>query len=253
MGRKAAHNQNKKEERIILKYFTFFYPDFPKGKITESESPDFFISPGPKRKIGLELTRLTRSDSVNHKHKHNIVQVDSLEKNICEKARKTFESKLRIPIYADIFFKEGISLSKLSADKYAELIALDIYDRFFEIDLKSNFQFEINNPSAADIIHYITITYFPGVKTAYWNNSGAYLLPELTRELLQRIIATKEEKLPLYQKNLFDEYWLLIYSDSVRKSSAFNISNQVEKWNLASGFDRVFLFEVVGFRIYEIV
>lgn len=250
MMRNYPHKQNKKEERLILKYFSSVYPDFPKGKITESESPDFIIAPGPKRKLGLELTRLTRFDHNNKLHK--VVQVDSFEKIICEKARVKFESKLAIPIYVDIYFKQGIGLSKLSVDKYAELIAADIYNVFPEKDLKKIIQFEIDNPSASDILNYIAVTYFPGMTAAYWNNSGAYLLPELTKELLQQTISYKEGKLPLYQKNLFDEYWLLIYSDNLRKFTAFNISNQIESWELLSDFDRVFLFEVMDFKIYQI-
>ena len=51
-------NDKKKEEIIILELFRDQYENFPKGKLIPGESPDFILSLGPKKKIGLELTRL---------------------------------------------------------------------------------------------------------------------------------------------------------------------------------------------------
>jgi hypothetical protein len=53
----------KTEELMILKSFRECYIDFPKGMLNASESPDFILSLGPRKKIGLELTRLQRSHS----------------------------------------------------------------------------------------------------------------------------------------------------------------------------------------------
>lgn len=38
--------------------FREVYADFPKGKLTKSESPDFILSPARKQFIGIELTRV---------------------------------------------------------------------------------------------------------------------------------------------------------------------------------------------------
>jgi len=46
------------EETLILEYFRKQYPDFPKGKVIKSESPDFIIQQTRKITIGIELTRL---------------------------------------------------------------------------------------------------------------------------------------------------------------------------------------------------
>jgi hypothetical protein len=51
-------NQKKTEELVILELFRERYTDFPKGILNVSESPDFILSLGPRKKIGLELTRL---------------------------------------------------------------------------------------------------------------------------------------------------------------------------------------------------
>ncbi len=49
---------NKEEESIVFRSFKEHYPEFPRGKIIESESPDFIIQNGPKSKIGIELVQV---------------------------------------------------------------------------------------------------------------------------------------------------------------------------------------------------
>jgi hypothetical protein len=50
----------KTEEFAILEIFRDVFPDFPRGLLSPSESPDFILSLGPKKKIGIELTRLSQ-------------------------------------------------------------------------------------------------------------------------------------------------------------------------------------------------
>ena len=52
------HSSKKKEERRLLNSFRVAYEDFPKGKVIESESPDFIIKPNRKRTIGIELIQI---------------------------------------------------------------------------------------------------------------------------------------------------------------------------------------------------
>ena len=41
-----------------MQYFREKYAGFPKGKLLKSESPDFIIKHGRKKRIGIELTQL---------------------------------------------------------------------------------------------------------------------------------------------------------------------------------------------------
>ena len=52
----------KDEEKLIIHYFRKHYPDFPKGRLIPSESPDFILKISPHRSIGIELTRLATED-----------------------------------------------------------------------------------------------------------------------------------------------------------------------------------------------
>lgn len=51
-------NYKKKAESAILNLFREHYPDFPKGLLKPSESPDFILGISTKQKIGIELTSL---------------------------------------------------------------------------------------------------------------------------------------------------------------------------------------------------
>ena len=44
------------QEKVILNYFREKYADFPKGKVSKTESPDFLLEISPKKRIGIELT-----------------------------------------------------------------------------------------------------------------------------------------------------------------------------------------------------
>lgn len=46
------------EEKAAFDRFCALFPDLPKGKITQSESPDFVIKTGKRSSAGIELTRL---------------------------------------------------------------------------------------------------------------------------------------------------------------------------------------------------
>ena len=69
-----------------------------------------------------------------------------------------------------------------------------------------------------------------------------YLLKDVTNKnelsgLLSILIAQKEEKLPLYQKNILSEYWLIVSVDSLKIGLP-------EQLILNSKFDKVFLIDL---------
>jgi len=51
-------SDKKTEELVIIELFRDRFKNFPGGVLTVSESPDFILSIGPEKKLGLELTRL---------------------------------------------------------------------------------------------------------------------------------------------------------------------------------------------------
>ena len=55
-----VEDRNKKnKEKLIIDQFRQDFPEFPKGRLVASESPDFILRISPKHAIGIELVRVT--------------------------------------------------------------------------------------------------------------------------------------------------------------------------------------------------
>jgi len=57
-------SDKKINEIVIMELFRDLYPEFPKGILNATESPDFILSLGPRQKIGIELTRLNQHSPI---------------------------------------------------------------------------------------------------------------------------------------------------------------------------------------------
>ena len=83
--------------------------------------------------------------------------------------------------------------------------------------------------------------------------SHGYRPPELTRENIEFTIQSKEEKIYLYQRKRLNQLWLIITTDLSENPVNFNVDNKLANWNFKSVFNRVFLFELMGRKVYELV
>ncbi|MCF8367906.1 MAG: hypothetical protein K9G76_02600 [Bacteroidales bacterium] len=128
----------KEEEQLIIKYFRESYSDFPKGKLTNSESPDFILKLSPKKSIGIELTRLDQNEG----------------------------------------------------------------------SLKENIEFAL---------------------------------------------VRKKDKIKLYQRNVFNQLWLIIHADLIKDSKSYHIANKIANWEFSSNFDKVFLFDLFTGKIFKLI
>ena len=131
----------KTEELVILELFRDLWKDFPKGVLNVTESPDFILSLAPRKKIGIELTRL---------HLH-----------------------------------------------------LPVQDPF-----------------------------------AYENISACLQL--------------KEDKLSLYRKKRLQEYWLILSIRDPTYNPRYNLHNKLNTWKFESGYNRIFVFNVLDGGIFEL-
>ena len=81
-------------ERNILDHFIDAFPDFPKGRIFKTESPDFILALNAKNRIGIELTHLhDPAEKNNSSYTETQVNKEILNAVILKKEEK-------IPIYA---------------------------------------------------------------------------------------------------------------------------------------------------------
>jgi hypothetical protein len=134
-------NDKKQTESVIINLFREHYPDFPKGSLKPSESPDFILGITPKQKIGIELTSLH-------------------------------------PYISDI-----------------------------------------------ELLSYENIT---------------------------ACLKAKNDKLRLYRKKRLTEYWLVISVNDLPSWNRINLHNQTIIRDFDTGFNRVFLFNPINGRVFEL-
>lgn len=87
----------KEKESTTIRYFIDKYPDFPKGKLVVSESPDFIVKENSKKSIGIELTRLV--DHNNGNSFYNNIEtylIKNLNKDIISHILEQKEEKIRL-------------------------------------------------------------------------------------------------------------------------------------------------------------
>jgi len=219
--------EKKREERKFLEYFSRLYDDFPKGKIAETESPDFIVSPGPKQRLGIEITRLTQAKIENEKF--SPARVNNHENDVLQKAQKIYNlNDDTVSLFLSVAFKSDIEIDDEETVSIANEIVEDICTKTSQADPGSEFRFVVDNPRAGEYIDFIEGIHLPGIKNTAWLNAGAYQIPGFTREFLVKRIYSKEQKLPLYRRNNLSFIWLILVTDSLQRTTSFNIFNQIE-------------------------
>ena len=123
--------KKKDEEKLIIQHFRKHYPDFPKGRLIPSESPDFILKISPHRSIGIELTRLVNEEDPV------ISILVAIEKK--EAKRPTYDhmhlSELWLIIHADnVFDRIRYNLE----NKATSLLGTGSFHRVYLFDLFSN-------------------------------------------------------------------------------------------------------------------
>lgn len=85
------------------------------------------------------------------------------------------------------------------------------------------------------------------------NQTGRLLNPSELIENIQDTIAAKNEKLYLYRRKKLHRIWLLIHAETLKAEVSFNLQNKFENLNFDSGFDRVFLLDLVSDQLFELL
>jgi len=90
------------------------------------------------------------------------------------------------------------------------------------------------------------------LKTHFPLKIKGYQAPELNLENIAFTINAKNEKLKIYQQKKLNQIWLLITADLAESQVSFNLSNKLGNWNFTSGFEKIFLFELEGRKVFEL-
>ena len=67
------------------------------------------------------------------------------------------------------------------------------------------------------------------------------------------LIAKKDEKLRIYQKQQLQQYWLLITTDCLRADKNINLLNKIIHEEFESRFQQVFVLDLMRARVFPLV
>ena len=186
------------DELTNIELFRYLYEDFPPGKLIRAESPDFIVNSGPGKSLGIEITHVM--DRVHAEE----LSSDSLEnrarKGLLLYARDVFEYYSDMKLNVALYFKPGTRPQNGNIVPLAGTIARAILKRTEGKLPGESFHVHFRINRLADLLESVTIFRFPDMLESGWIDAGAYKLPGIRTEMIERSILHKEEKLRLYRR-----------------------------------------------------
>ncbi|HYW95779.1 MAG TPA: hypothetical protein VE870_09340 [Bacteroidales bacterium] len=249
---------NTREEQIMEKYsdelnnielFRYLYEDFPPGKLIRTESPDFIIKDGPRNSLGIEITHVMDE---NHAERLSSDSAENrVKKLIVSLARESFEDCSDRKLNVALYFRPGRVPKKERIIHVAGIISNAVLSRVEGRKTGESYHIHFTISELDEFLESVTIFRFPEITEADWIDAGAYTLPGLEAERIEKTITHKKEKLRIYQKKHLRYYWLLLIMDT-----ALHHDGMPEIMNLmdmsGAGFNKVFLIERRVGRLYEL-
>ena len=239
-GMKEA--RGKRTEEFHLRRFMECFPEFPDGKLTLSEHPDFLLETSDAI-IGIEHTRYIRSD---------LGAKESVENVALWLASQSYESKGYPLVEVHVLWDFHEKLTKRTMHQF-----IDTLREFVARHLP--------RPGDEVIIRYphwawkqlpreimsLTISRRRTMDSNFWVSSRGGFVPELTPADLHGIIRKKEGKVSSYQRNC-SQVWLLIVANGFEPSTHCDLAPQIEGVQFETDFDRLFFLHSFAGRVVEL-
>ncbi len=241
----------KQLEILLLQYFRECYPDFPKGKIIPSESPDFIIKLKNKNNIGIELTRLNPintklADEMEHEQNNIHEQIINLAKSI-------FEDKSALRLFVKFLFSEKNRIKPKSELVVAVKAVNAIREAIKDTKQENFFYISVHEDALPAAIEEILIVNHPVLNNSIWEPSNNLGISLNILDDIQKSLSKKDEKLKLYQKQRLNSYWLLITSDTLKSFKNFNMVDKITNHIFNTRFQQVFLFDIIKSSVIQLV
>lgn len=241
----------KQLEVLLIQYFRDCYPDFPKGKIVPSESPDFIITLKSRNSLGIELTRL---NPLNAK----APDADEILKNLIREeiirlTKSLFEGTSSLQLFVKFLFTENMPVKPENKVAVAVQLANTIR---YTLTGKNSASFFCESLSAEKLPHGVEsllIVHHPGLKTSIWERSNNLGVSENVVADIRESIHKKDEKLKHYQKQRLNYYWLLITTDRLRGIKSYNLPEKIMNHAFHSRFQHVFLLDLIKSSVFQLV
>lgn len=200
------------------------------------------------REIGVEHRRIYVND-VKLATGGQLLPQEKIHWAIIDQARDIFRRKSTLHLWVITMFTIGVSnYRKADIADTAKLLANTILE---DINVHQPVVPRERRQIYVGGLKYRGLPYPKGIvsisysveedpKMDAWGPSYGYGVPELTPEILQASIDTKNEKIVGYRQ--CDEMWLLMVTDAGMPSSHFRIPDTLVRFDYDTQFDRLFLF-----------
>jgi len=243
--------EKKQLEIMLIDYFRRCYPEFPKGRVIPSESPDFLVKMKSKNQLGIELTRL---NPVNAEPPTGQDLAESrFREELIENAREIFERTSENKLFVKFRFSEKIKIIPERAMSVSVRLA-GVIREVVRMKKRKLFYYEsITANSLPEGVDEILIIRHPRLKKSFWERSNNLGVSNDVIDDIRKTIHKKDEKLKLYHKNHLNYYWLLVFTDRLRATKNFNLYNQISNLSINSSFQHVILFDLMKRKIFELV
>ena len=241
----------KQLELLLMHYFRARNPDFPKGILMASESPDFILKLKTKNRIGIELTRLNPLNA-------RIPDTDEEEQlkmreRIIGMARNLFCETSPYKLFVKFLFAENIHLEEEREIVLTARITNSVRQAVQFKKPTDFFYLTIDRESLPVGIENILIINHPGLEAPVWERSNNLGVSDDVVGDIRLAIQKKDEKLRLYQKQSLNYYWLVIVTDRLRGIKNFNLHDKIMNQVFYSRFQQVFLFDLIKAKVFQLV
>lgn len=231
------------EEWLVMRSFRGNYADFPKGKLTKSESPDFVLKINTDKSIGIEVSRLYKN--------HVLGNNESEMRSVIHRAQELYFDHFKFPVFAWVYFNDQFN-SPINQELYATKIAIAVIDAISDQKNKSSMKMHIEADLLPTGINRITINTHPSITESFWDCRTEITISDLFEPTIIKQVGQKDEKLSLYRKQICDFYWLILYADYIQKPASFNFEKVIERIRLKTAFHKVFLFNLFEEKYFNL-
>jgi len=240
--------RKKKLERYHLDRFKGAFPDFPAGKITHDDEPDFLVDTSIVTQ-GIEVTQIFRETPEGRRP---MQEQESLRREILERVKCAYDTAGHPPVCVSVSFALGDSLAKKNLAPLAKKLLVVVTRAIPEAGGVRDVDYEgFGEDELPDVFDRVSIYRRAEYKTSYWSAPDAAFVPGYGPEHLQAIISGKNARAGEYRKRA-TVLWLLIVADGSGLSSHLDFSETTWTHEYVANFERVFYFDNIDRKVAEL-
>lgn len=245
------HREKKQLEIALMHYFMEFWPEFPKGSLLPTESPDFILKFKNRHQLGIELTRLNPGNAEPPDSEQ--IEVNEFRENLIGMVKDLFERDTPHKLFVKFLFSEEKTIAREREIMVAVQITNLIRKAVSKKKPQSFFTITIESTELPEGVDGLLIVNHPVLNVSFWERSNNLGVSNNVVDDIRLAILKKDEKLRLYQKQRLNYYWLLITTDRLRGVKSFNLPNKIMNHKFHSNFQHVFLFDLMQASVFLLV